>query len=148
MGEIANIEQHSMKRLGFLNKHDRAIEEILERPLPEDMRHWKDYRGEPRIIVPTVRGNLTAGENLELKVIILSKNIAGEVFLYWRPMGEGQYNKLLLEHIARGVYTVVVPAADINGRDIEYYIKAQLGFGKTLYFPAVAPDRTQTVVVN
>ena len=93
-------------------------------------------------------GNLTTGENLELKVIILSKTSAGEAFLYWRPMGEGQYKKLSLEHIVRGVYTAAIPAADINGTDFEYYIKAELGLGKTLYFPAVAPDRTQTVVVN
>jgi hypothetical protein len=148
MGEVANFEEHSMKKLGLLNKHDRAIEEILERPLPEDTRPWKDYRGEPRIIVPTVRGNLTTGENLELKIIILSKTSANEVTLYWRSMGQGQYKKLSLEHIARGVYSAAVPAAEINGTDFEYYIKAQLGFGKTLYFPAAAPDISQTVVVN
>jgi hypothetical protein len=148
MGEVANFEQHSMKKLGFLNKHDRAIEEILEKPLPEDAKPWKDYRGVPRIIVPSVRGNLTAGENLELKVILLSKNPAGKAELYWRPMGQGQYKKLSLEHIARGVYSAVISAADISGQDIEYYIKAEFGFGKTLYFPAAAPDRNQTVVVN
>ena len=148
MGEVANFEQHSMKKLGFLNKHDRAMEEILEKPLPEDAEPWKDYRGVPRIIVPTVRGNMTAGENLELKIIILSKNTATEAFLFWRPIGEGQYNKLPLKHIARGVYTVVVPTADINGKDLEYYIKAGLGFGKTLCFPAAAPERNQTVIVN
>jgi len=41
-----------------------------------------------------------------------------------------------------------VPAADIGGKDFEYYIKAEIGLGKKLYFPAAAPDRNQTVVVN
>ena len=148
MGAVANIEQHSMKRLRLLNKHDKALEAALERPLPEDTNTWMDYRGEPRIIVPTVRGNLTIGENLELKIIILAKSSANQPALYWRPMGESRYNKLPLKHIARGVYTVAVPAADIDGRDIEYYIKAELWLGKKLCFPAAAPDRNQTVVVN
>jgi hypothetical protein len=148
MGEVANFEQHSMKKLGLLNKHDEALEVALGKPLPKDTNTWTDYRGQERLIVPTVRGNLTTGENLELKIIILAKNSAGEPALYWRPMGEGRYNKLSLKHIARGVYSAVVPAADINGKDIEYYIKADLGLGKTLYFPADAPDRNQTVVVN
>jgi hypothetical protein len=148
MGEIANFEQHSMRQLQFMSKYDKTLEKWLEKPLPKDANIWTDYRGQPRIIVPTVRGNLTTGENLELKVIILSENKAGEAALYWRPMGESQYNKVPLKHIARGVYSAVVPAADINGKDIEYYVKAQLGFGKKLCFPATAPDRNQTVVVN
>jgi hypothetical protein len=148
MGEIANFEQHSMRQLQLMNKYDKTLEEWLEKPLPKDANIWTDYRGESRIIVPTVRGNLTTGENLELKVIILAKNKADQPVLYWRPMGESQYNKLPLKHIARGVYTAAVLAADINGRDIEYYIKAELGLGKKLYFPADAPDRNQTVVVN
>ena len=148
MGAVANLEQHSMKQLQLLNKHDKVLEAALERPLPKDTNIWTDYRGESRIIVPTVRGNLTSGENLELKVIVLAKDSANQLTLYWRPMGESQYNKLPLKHISRGVYTAVVPAADINGKDIEYYIKAELGLGKKLYFPASAPDRNQTVVVN
>jgi hypothetical protein len=148
MGAVANIEQHSMKQLRLLNKHDKALEAALERPLPKDTNIWTDYRGEPRIIVPTVRGNLTIGENLELKIIILAKNSADQPVLYWRPIGESRYNKLPLKHIGRGVYTVAVPAADIDGRDLEYHIKAEFGLGKKLYFPAAAPDRNQTVVVN
>jgi hypothetical protein len=53
-----------------------------------------------------------------------------------------------LKHVNRGVYTVAIPAADFEGNDIEYYIKAEIGFGKKLYFPAAAPDRNQTVVIN
>jgi hypothetical protein len=148
MGEIANFEQHSMRQLQLMNKYDKTLEEWLEKPLPKDTNIWTDYRGESRIIVPTVRGNLKIGENLELKIIILAKTSADQPALYWRPMGESQDNKLPLKHIGRGVYSAVVPAADINGRDIEYYIKAEFGLGKKLYFPAAAPDRNQTVVVN
>jgi hypothetical protein len=148
MGAIANIEQHSMKRLMLLNKYDRVLQEILGKSLPDDTKPWKDYRGEARIIVSTVRGNLAIGENMELKIIILAKNRADQPALYWRPIGESRYNNLPLKHIGRGVYTVAVPATDINARDLEYYIKAELGLGKKLYFPSSAPDRNQTVVVN
>ncbi len=148
MGTVANLEQHSMKRLRLLNKHDSALEKILAKPLPTDAMPWKDYRGKARIIVPTVRGNLAVSEDLKLKVIILSKNSPAKAALYWRQMGNGAEQMIPLEHAACGVYMVTIPKADIGGKDFEYHIKAEFGWGRKIYFPATAPDRNQTVVVN
>ena len=51
-----------------------------------------------------------------------------------------------LSHVARGVYSVVLTSEQIAG-DFEYHIKATGGDGKTLLFPATAPELNQTVVV-
>ncbi|MFQ6035789.1 MAG: hypothetical protein ACE5NM_08085, partial [Sedimentisphaerales bacterium] len=130
MGVIANIEQHSMLNLQLLNKHDKAIEKALGKPLPVDTQPWKDYRGPTRIIVPTIRSSLMAGEDLKLKVIILAENQPKKAFLYWRTMGTNKYNKIGLTHIARGVYTVTIPAVKINKTDFEYHVKITADDGR------------------
>ncbi len=147
LGTICNIEQHSMRELGLLQRHDKALEKILGSELPTERRPWADYRGRPRIIVPTVRGNLNAGESLKLKVIILAKRQPVEMVLRWRVLGTPEYKRVHPEHLARGVYEVTIPAEQIMD-DLEYYIEADLGWFKRLYFPGTAPQRNQTVVVN
>ena len=147
MGMVANIEQHSMLQAKLLTAHDERIEKLLGEPLPSDTKPWKDYRGPGRVIVPTARGNLMAGEDLKLKVIILTGQKPQEAELCWRPMGGGGYNRIPLTHIARGVYLVTIPAEKIKNNDLEYHIKARFAGGRRVYFPATAPQINQTVVV-
>jgi len=147
MGMVANVEQHSMLQAKLLTSHDEKIEKLLGEPLPADAKPWKDYRGPGRVIVPTARGNLTAGEDLKLKVIILAGQQPQEAVLCWRPMGSGEYKKAALIHISRGVYSVTVPAEQIKDCDLEYHIKAKFAGGRQVYFPATAPQINQTVVV-
>lgn len=147
MGTVANVEQHSMGTLQLLNKHDKAIEKALGKPLPDDTQPWEQYRGPTRIIVPAVRTSLLAGEDLRLKVIILAQDRLNSTSLYWRPMGAAKYDKLPLRHIARGVYSVTIPASDINKFDLQYHVKATVDGGRHIYFPATAPQMDQTVVI-
>lgn len=148
MGTVANIEQHSMGKLQLLNKHDKFLEQLLGEALPADTKAWKDYRGPARIIVPTVRSNLIAGEDLKLKVIILSKTAVRDATLYWQPMGSSEkLSKIALTHVARGVYSVTIAADKIKNYDLEYYIKASLADERRIYFPANAPQLNQTVIV-
>ena len=147
MGTVANIEQHSMLMAKLLTAHDEKLEKLLGEPLPADTKPWKDYRGPNRVIVPTARGNLMAGEDLKLKVIILAGQQPQEAVLCWRPMGGGEYKKAALIHIARGVYSVTVPAEQIKDCDLEYHVMVNLADGQRIYFPATAPRFNQTVVV-
>ena len=147
LGTIANLEQHSMGQLKLLTRHDEVLEKVLGQPLPEDTKPWKDYRGPDRLIVPTVRTTLMADEDLKLKAFFLAANQPKDMALYWRPMGNGQYDKIALTHVARSVYSVTLPAEKIKSRDIEYHIKVISAGGKMLCFPAAAPHINQTVVV-
>jgi len=147
MGTVANIEQHSMGALQLLNKHDKAIEKVLNKPLPADMHPPKEYRGPARLIVPTARSSLLVGEDLRLKVIILAENQPDGAFLYWRAIGAEKYNKISLTHLARGVYSVTIPASQINKTDLEYHVQATVDGGRDVCFPATAPQMDQTVVI-
>jgi hypothetical protein len=90
---------------------------------------------------------LNTGEDLRLKVIILTQKQPRDAFLYWRPMGTGNYTKATLTHVARGVYSVTIPAREINNEDLEYHIKVTVDDNRSIYFPATAPQINQTVVV-
>jgi len=144
MGNVTNWQQHVMPPL--LTEPGRELAEILGGELPADAMPSKLYQGPLRVIVPTVRGSLVAGEDLKLKVIILAADQPKDAALYWRLMGKGNYTKVPLTHIARGVYSVRIPAGRIK-TDLEYYIKVISADNQEVMFPAAAPDVTQTVVV-
>ena len=146
MGTVANIEQHSMKKLNLLGKHDKILRKILGHSLPSDTQPWTQYRGPERIIVPTVRSSLEAGEDLRLKVIILSQSPPQQAELLWRPLGKGDYKNIPLHHIDRGVYAATIPAKSIKGRDIEYYVTAHWPHRENLYYPPAAPEINNTVI--
>ena len=153
LGNVSNLEQNSMRYAQLLIRHDDELEKAMDRLLPSGTKPWKDYHGPDRIIVPAVESVLTKSEDLRIKVIILAKDqpnnaaMFWDAALYWRPLGHGQYGKISLEHIARGVYTVTVPAKESGTEDFEYYIKATPDRRRELYWPAQAPEMNQTVVV-
>ncbi|MBA7637047.1 hypothetical protein ES703_44679 [subsurface metagenome] len=145
MGNVANWQQHLMPTL--LTEPGQELAKILGEDLPADAMPSKRYEGPPRIIVPTVRGSLMTGEGLKLKVIILAENPPKDAALYWRLMGKDKFNKISLTHIARGVYSVAIPAERIGQADIEYYIRVSSASSQEIYFPPTAPHINQTVVV-
>jgi Malectin domain len=144
MGNVTNWQQHIMPTL--LTEPGRELAAILGADLPADAMPSKSYRGPLRVIVPTVRSSISAGEDLKLKVIVLAAERPKEAALYWRTMGKGGYTGIPLSHFARGVYSVQIPAGSIKS-DLEYYIKATSTDGAEAMFPAAAPDVTQTVVI-
>jgi Malectin domain/Glycosyl hydrolase family 67 N-terminus len=143
MGNVANWQQHIMPTL--LTEPGRELAGILGEDLPADAMPSESYQGPLRVIVPTVRSSISAGEDLKLKVIILAAEPPREAVLYWRTMGKGNYRKVPLRHFARDVYSVQIPAGSIKS-DLEYYIKATSADGTEALFPPAAPDITQTVV--
>ncbi len=144
MGTVANWQQHLLPSL--LTQPGKELADILGEPLPAEAMPSDSYDGPPRLMVPTARASLTAGEDLRLKVIVVGAKAPGKGNVYWRPLGKGTFEKVPLEHVARGVYSARIPAAQIANNDIEYYVQASVGAG-TIRFPATAPVLNHTVVV-
>jgi hypothetical protein len=144
MGTVMNWQQHLLP--GLLTQPGKELAEMLGEPLPADAMPADSYDGPPRLMVPTVRGSLTAGEDLRLKVIVVGEKAPGNVALCWRPMGRGTFERLPLEHVARSVYSGRIPASQIGDDGLEYYVQASVGTD-TVRFPATAPALNQTVVV-
>jgi hypothetical protein len=145
LGTLANWDQHVQPML--LGKPGEELAKFLGTALPADAELPSVYAGQPRLIVPTRRTSVTAGERLTLKAIVLDGQPARDVTAYWRPMGsDGAFTTVPFQHVARGVYTATLPAEATAG-DLEYQIKAMTAGGAKLTFPPGAPEASRTVVV-
>jgi hypothetical protein len=129
----------------LLTQPGEELAKILGEPLPAEARLTQSYHGPTRIIVPTKRTSLATNEALKLKVIILSEASPRAATLHWRKLGERRFAKLPLKLVARGVYSVQLPARVKD--DFEYYIQVEPDHAKPVCFPATAPKLNQTVVV-
>ncbi|MBI4326689.1 MAG: hypothetical protein HY674_15710 [Chloroflexi bacterium] len=127
-----------------IGKPGATLAGALGQPLPADLQPTKDYQGPPRLIVPTLRGIAGKGERLPVRVIILSENPPRKPKLHWRVLGTGEFAAVDLRHVARGVYSVVLPPMPEAG--LEYYIRAATDDRRQLVFPPTAPRLNQTVV--
>jgi hypothetical protein len=143
LGTVANWNQHNLP--GLLKKPGEELARILGEPLPANAQLGQSYHGPMRIIVPTTRTSLAANEALRLKVIILSEAPPRAAALCWRKLGERRFAKIPLKLLARGVYSVQLPASAKD--DFEYYLQAEPKRGQPVYFPATAPNLNQTVVI-
>jgi hypothetical protein len=144
MGNVTNWQQHIMPTL--VTEPGKELAGILGRDLPADAILPKSYDGPLRLIVPTVRTSLSPGEDLKLKVIVLTEDKPKEATLYWRAIGEKRYKEISISHLARGVYSACL-SADMIENDFEYYIKVTSVDREEAVFPATAPEICQTVVI-
>jgi hypothetical protein len=145
MGNVTNWQQHILPTL--LTEPGKELIAILGEDLPSEAIPSNQYLGRLRVIVPTIRTSLNNNEELKLKVIILSQKPTEDAALYWRTMGKSTYNRIPLKHIARGVYSVTIPAHKIKN-DLEYYIRVSSAADQQATFPASAPNINQTIVIN
>ncbi|MGD0783430.1 MAG: malectin domain-containing carbohydrate-binding protein, partial [Candidatus Aminicenantales bacterium] len=141
MGTIANWEQHLIPE-AFL-KPGEELKALFGGSLPSYADLTAEYDGPARVVVPTVRTIVAAGETLVLKAMVLASEPPEAVTLKWRALGAGKFTAVGMEHAARRTYRVSLPA--LTG-DIEYYIEAKTG-GRDVFFPVTAPALNQTVVV-
>ncbi|MCF7669663.1 MAG: hypothetical protein K9N48_07800, partial [Verrucomicrobia bacterium] len=136
LGTIANWEQHI--RPSVIDAPARKLEKVLGEKLPECARIPMDYSGAPRIIVPSKRTSLRYGEDLILRVLVLSKTRSAHVRLNWRTLGNGDYSTEEFRHVARSVYEVRLNHEQFGAHDFEYYITAKFG-SRIKSYPVTAP---------
>jgi hypothetical protein len=143
MGNVCNWQQQTMPVL--LTAPGKDLAKALGEELPADAMPSKEYVGPARIFVRDVRTGIVAGETLKLTVVILG--IKPEVAeLRWRPLGTGGFVSVPLVHVARGVYTVTLPADAVKA-DFEYYVQASVG-PRMIQCPATGAALPQTVIVE
>jgi hypothetical protein len=143
LGSVMNWNQHNLP--GLLTKPGEELAKLLGEPLPVEAQLTQAYHGPTRVIVPTKRTSLAANETLKLKVIVLSEARPQAATLRWRKLGERRFTEIPLNLVARGVYSVQLPAGLKD--DFEYYVQVEPKGGKPVYYPTTAPKLNQTVVV-
>jgi hypothetical protein len=143
MGCVTNLEQHTLP--GLIEKPGAELAAALGEALPADAELPREYTGTTRVFVPTVRGCLEAGESLKVTVVLLAEEMPRNGSLFWRPMGEGRFSKIPLNHVARGIFAATI---DKPESDIEYYCEIVGTNGEKIPWPATAPELNQTVVLG
>lgn len=141
---VVNFENHVHFWPLVVAEPAKRLETALGRPLPPDCQPPRDYQGEPRIVVPTVRSLVSQEERLTVKFIVLDNQPAKSATLAWRPLGQGEFRDVPAERVARAVYRVALPPA---AESFEYRLTAETAAGRQLVWPPTAPTLPQTVVV-
>ena len=142
LGTVANWQQHVLPRV--FEQPAREIEQALGRERPAETRLGRTYVGPERLVLPTDRTALEAGEPLRVEAIVMGEGQARSVHLAWRPMGEGSWSEAPLRHVARGVWRIDLPSP---AGDIEYAVEAVSGTGRALEVPPGGRDAPRTVVL-
>lgn len=141
IGTISSIESGRGEQI--VKGNDAALAKLLGEPLPAEAAIRTAYRGTPRFFVSPPRTLSKAGEPQEIRAFVLSEQNCTGVNLYWRPMGEGEFQKVVATHRTRQAYRVNLPA--YTGA-VEYYLESVLENGGKTLWPATAPIMNQTVV--
>jgi hypothetical protein len=105
-----------------------------------------EYQGEALLLNPCPRTTLMEGESLRIKGIFLDAKPPNQFKLSWKALGEKSFQTRPMEHLARGVYQVILDKRDLGQGEIEYYLHAETAAGQTLIWPATAPQRNHTVI--
>ena len=111
LGTLCNIEQQSMLRLKILTAHDDALAKHLGEPLPAAAHPWRDYRGDPPLVVMTARTAVGKGETPKLKIIAINKQPMKSVSVHVRPLGKVEWKAIPATHVARTVYEAKLQSA-------------------------------------
>ena len=143
VGTISSIESGTRERV--VSSQDAALAKMLGEPLPPEAAVNTAYRGAPRIFVSAKCTQQKARERQEIRAFVLSGPKCTGLNLYWRPMGEGAFQKLAATHQARQAFRVTLPARP--EATVEYYLEAVVGDGQKVLWPATAPSINQTVIV-
>jgi len=147
LGTVRNIITHSFP--SAITDPTAELEKFLGYPLPANAQPSVTYPSnlQPRVIVPTVRSDITALEtSFQLTAIILSSTVVQSVTFYWRPLGTGSFKTVNFQLSGSKPGQVYKMTMTNPGSDFEYYVQANLS-GSTISWPPTAPIITQTVVV-
>jgi hypothetical protein len=144
LGTISNWQQHIASL--SIEIPGMELDTLLAEKLSAEYKPGKEFKGNARLMVPTVRSDLAAGEDLRIKIICIGFQ-PEKLTARWKQLGNRSYREIMSVHVGRGVYEIVIPAAEIKD-DFEYYISARDSNGRIFEWPATAGEANQSVVIN
>ena len=143
MGTVANLEQHNLVSLHLLSQYDSLLRAVNGNIAPLSLS--KQYKGTDHLIITTRRTQLAEGENLNLKIRVLTSGNVQSATLYWKSLDGASFQSKVIPLENRHVYDVFLSNKEFGSRDFEYYISVQSNNG-TMRYP-VTEEMNQTVIV-
>ena len=145
LGTIANLEMHSIRKMGCLTGHDEYLKSVLKTSLPEQANVPVNYSGKMRIISTTDQSVLEKGEDFQLRIRVLSESGNVNAKLYYRPLGKRSFDSVDFKRLGSNVFETSIPSTAV-GDDFEYYIEAASPDEKAVY-PVTAGKVNCAVIV-
>lgn len=105
-----------------------------------------NYTGQPHLIVLTPRTSLLPEEDLKIDVFFIENGNPKKVEFFWKPLGEKKFRKAEAQRQQRNHFKISLSANELNGGDIEYYVKGTTSNGNKINFPASAPEQNISVI--
>ena len=144
LGTITNWQQQLIPY--NVDGQAARIEKATGRKLPPEALLSEMAFKQKKILVPTVRTQITTGESLPVKLLLYGID-PGKAVLRYRPLGGTTESEVAFRQVARGVYQAEIPGTSIRD-DFEYYILIREKNSNEYLWPATAPKMWQTVVVG
>ncbi len=141
LGNLANWEQH-VWNTSFKPQDDYLQQQLGE--LPPDYFPSRDYPGDARLIVPTIRTVLNPGETFTLEVICANMEVE-EARLYYRAFGERRYKWLSLDHQQRAVYQAKLSFDDTEPTGFDWYVDVKDTGGREFLYPSGGAHKPASV---
>ncbi|MBZ0255980.1 hypothetical protein K8I31_07960, partial [bacterium] len=145
LGMVANWEQQNFPDL--LDAPANELADVLGDSLPASAYVNNEYTGQNRVIVLTPRSLLNQ-EPLHLKIIWLGQEPPKSLVLKYRAFGVLNWSEKSASHVARNVYQVHIPFAELPKDGVEYFAEAVDQTGNPVFAPANAPGAGWTAVVT
>lgn len=104
----------------------------------------------PLIILTSPITSIIEGQNLSVKISVVENRHHNEItpILYYRQIGTDKWQSTTFEHKVRSTFTTQISAMNLSADEIlEYYIEVSDGKNTSIY-PALAPQKNNTVVVT
>lgn len=92
------------------------------------------------IVHQNIADQVDEDEGYFIEAQIKAKDSVLGATLHYKQSNETEWTAMLMEDAGNNMYTATIPAIDIETADIEYYIEAISGMGKTVNRPLTAPE--------
>lgn len=116
-------------------------------PTPPDVEP-PPPRDEGKPCEHTTLEEATAGSPIQMKVNVSPTIGAGRVIVYYRPHGKALFSKLLLSKPSAGrTWTGAIPAKEVRGSRLAYYIEVRNGSGSVICKPTSATAGAPEIIM-
>jgi chemotaxis protein histidine kinase CheA len=123
--------QQKEKQLADAREKERKTHDEQERVVREKLMQGPEFPSQiPSPVFCPTPDEGQRGADIFVHCALQPSNKATAVALYYRPSGVVHFNSLAMERGKKGWYTAVIPATNIPGKLVQYYVEARNGKGE------------------
>ena len=140
MSEFGQFASIQIKTYGFYLALWERVKKILG-PVPDDMAGPAVPRDTPPLLVGKMPGSvIDPSQSFSVSVVAVSGQPNAACTLNYRTVGGRAWKRLPMRATFRRTYSAAVPAADLQGCAMEWYVEAVDQAGRAAHWPKGYPN--------